>query len=1476
MVKSRSFYSAVVLGLAALAHLVLGGCGGSSNTNVVTVSVSPAANQVIVSQSVTLTSIVSGTTNLNVTWACTFTTTTTDSSGTSKTGTATPCNDSTGNIPANSANTTVTFTAPSSVPDPTKLPGSNCASGAQSCSLTITITATSAADTKKTGTATISLDSGIAVSLTPGTASVPTGEQQPFSVQLANDLMGQGVTWLITQQLPTSTSTSNRPFPSLTTCSPACGTLINTTPNGVTYVAPATVPTVTTPASTTAQPTVTTPSTLSIVATAKADTTRFSTASITIIQGGPITFNSISPTIVPQGGTMYDIYLDAPFISSASVVTLTKKSDNSVTTLNSSSGQLKVLFPIATATVTNPPSTGARVRLTAQNLAAADTYTVKVSDPAQPVTTGTGPFSFDVIPVRPTTVASFPDSVPQNGPANDLHLAIDGGYFGANGALAVTTFNGNSLSGDPNNSSSRQLNLALPSSAVNASQPGLYPLSVGRTTAPLPALNNPSVTNMAVFPDYSAIPPSVLPASVAAGTNPSAVDIDTRLGILAVAETGSNLVQFYNIATGTLTPTSSVAVNKPSALAINQTNHTVAVVSFQDQSVEVFPLPGSAGAPGVTYPLVISLSGLIPSNVTPAPLAYSIGVDSDTNNALVAYSSSANPTTAKVGFLLDLNADAQTCLPSLPSSTKPPCIHAQVTLNTGQFPQIAMVPHSHLALVTPGGTGVINGIDVTKSSSSFAISSISLTSGLVTVTVTVPSGETLGLNPGNPGTVLIQGVPAGTTNKTNFNGVFTVQSVINTNSFTYALNSTVNDTATGDSSSFAFFSSPNITVSISQTAQGITVNPITRTAAIADANATGANAPQIDLLNSIDLTPSSISFHAGCTLFTTLNCAGAPELLGTSSVAFQPYSNLLVSYNPQQNQVSISNPVTLERYAFACTAAVGACFTNPDPAVSGQVQAFLSQITLPGSGAATVPVTVNGNMVNLNLFGGLAVDPLTNQAFVVQSGSGTIQIVNLGPVTGTTLKTAQITELQVPTFAGAPVGDIGGIPGARMSQGTLACVNVATPSACDLAGVQVFGSGFDVGTQVRLDGQTVATLSSVPSSRQFAFTVPHSFLTMPHRYAVDVVNSQGVRSNSTDFFVITSVDMKTACTGGNPLPSSVSIADQLPGQGFAPIAVVSNSGCNNISVIDIAPQLPTFTNGVLTGFAANPNFGTIRKTIATGSDPLGVAASPRFGLAVVANNTDGTASVLDLVSGTQKVAAVATGSNPTGVAIDEGTGTALITNTGSNTVSELNLALLFATAANPTPATTLNPVTIAVDTSPLAVAIDPDRGTSNRGLAVVSALQLISGSAPIGVLDSIDIGGASPAKSTTAAVGNVTATPSGVTFNPSVVPALFYACSSGGNVVTSFNPDVGSTSSVHVGINPTSLAINPQTGGIMTVNSTSQTLSVIDTLSNPFKTRSTFGLGGSPQFAVAIDQFTNLAVIADQANNRVLIFPIPN
>jgi DNA-binding beta-propeller fold protein YncE len=1409
------------LGLLVACAALVSGCGGSSSSNVVSVSVTPlgtASNPfpVLVTQSLTLTAIVTGTTNTDVTWSCTYTTTTVDSSGKPTTSAANPCKAETGNIPANSTSSTVVFTAPQAVPDPTTFPN-----------LETTITATSAADTKKTGTSVLALNSGILVTLTPTTASVPTSvsstkqSQFQFSATLTNDVQNKGVTWLVTQSTPTSTTPAT-PYPQLPTCSPGCGSIDE---NGL-YTAPTAIPTT---------------ASLTLVVTAKADTTRLALGTITIITGGPITFNGISPTIAPQNAVFYDIYLDAPGVTSASTVTVTASGGGSKI-FNFASGQLKVLFPIPTTTVTNPASTGVRLRLLETDLASADTFTVSVADPAQTVTNGSGPFKYGVVPVRATSVASLPDSLVQNAQQNELGMIVNGGYFGPDGTPTVATFLGQTVPKDGTaTSTARQLSLAFPASLASSAKPGLYPFSVANGSTTIQS-DSPSVTNLAIFPDYQTTSPSVSgPISSGTGgalTNASAIDIDQQLGVAAVAVTGGNRVEFFKITAGAAAPIGFANINAPSGLSINPTLHTVAVVSFQDQAVEVFPIPTTSTSGAIAPITTISLAGFIPTEQTPLPLPYSIGVDPDTNLAVVAYSSSANPTTAKVGFLLDLNTgDGRTCL-SNPAQTAsaPPCVFAQVTLNTGQFPQVALLPHSHLAVVTPGGIGIASGVDVTKASASSTISNVSLTSGLVTVTTTAVHG----LSPGNPGTVLILNVPKGSANQTDFNGAFTVQSVINSTSFTYALNATVNDTAagvtTGTNQSTAYYSPANITVGgISQTTQGVAVNPITGLVAAADANASGNNGPQINLLNSLDQNISSISFHSGCTIYTT-SCSGAPELLGTTGVAFQPFTNSLVSYNAAQNQLSVSNPVTLARY-------------------------FVQ--TLPsGSGTASVTPTVNGAPVTLQLFGGVAVDAPTNQALVAQSGSGSILLVNLGPTGSTALKPVQVTEVLVPSADGGI--SLGGIPGASFPQGTLT-------STTDLTGVKIFGSGFASGAVVRLDGTAISTPTPI-NDREIDVTIPALFLGVPHRFALDVV-SGGVQSNASDFIVVKAVDMTPVCA--NPKPSSVAIADQIRLSGYHPIAVVSNTGCNSVSVIDIAAQLPVFdVNGALTGFAANPAFGSIPHTIAVGSGPQGVAVSPRFGLAVVANNVGGSASIVDLLANNLKVADVTTGSGPIGVAINEGTGAALVANTGGNTVSEINLGLLFPPSGQTAP-TTLTATTIAVDTEPIAVAIDPDRGTNNQGLAVVTALAL-SSSFPRGVLDSVDIGAATPAKSTTAAVGSVTATPTGVVFDASVSPALFYAVSSGGNVISTFNPDTGFSSTVHVGINPTSLALNPQTGGILTVNTVSKTISIVDSLTSPFKTRKSFGIPGSLQQGVAIDQFLNLAVIVDQANSRVLLFPMPN
>ncbi len=118
----------------------------------------------------------------------------------------------------------------------------------------------------------------------------------------------------------------------------------------------------------------------------------------------------------------------------------------------------------------------------------------------------------------------------------------------------------------------------------------------------------------------------------------------------------------------------------------------------------------------------------------------------------------------------------------------------------------------------------------------------------------------------------------------------------------------------------------------------------------------------------------------------------------------------------------------------------------------------------------------------------------------------------------------------------------------------------------------------------------------------------------------------------------------------------------------------------------------------------------------------------------------------------------------------------------------------------------------------------------------------------------------------------------GIVYDPSPAPiistaALFYATSTQQNAVYSFNPDSGNTQLIRVGINPYGVAYNYQTGTILTVNSTSNTCSVID--SQNFTTRETLGISSQSQFPVAMDNFTNTAIMVDQNNNRVLFLAMP-
>jgi DNA-binding beta-propeller fold protein YncE len=1431
---------------AFVAVCLAAGCGSKSTANAVTVSVSSSiGTNIIVGQATTLTATVTGgtTTNTAVNWQpCQFTTTTVSGTTTTTSAAATcPTDGSLGTLSNQQTTGTATFTAPGKIPDQTKFPG-----------LQIIITAQSQQDTQKTGNIKLTLDSGIGLTLTPVTATVATNEPQGFGIIPVNDSQNLGVTWLVTQSSPTTTITE----PNLTTCSPTCGTITATDATHATYTAPATVPTAATPAGAS-----TTPADVTVVATAKADTTRFVTGTITIVQGGPITFNGISPTIAPQGGVLWDIYLDAPNITSASQITITSTNGGGSKTFTSSdqSNQIKVLVPVPTTTTTTPASSsGARLRLLEADLGHVATsnsplsYTVSVFDPGQPVTQGAGPFSFTLMPVRPTLVASSPSGIVQSSSSTSPpSVVLDGGYFGPGGTFTTaksTASPTNPIQFDPS-SDARRLVLNFPNTS---SAPGLYPISISRTSPPLPSPNNSAVASIAVFPDYAGGSPAPS-ASVAAGVNPTAIDIDPALGIAVVAETGSNAIQFYTIGAGSLTPLGSpVGVGQlPTGVSVNPTTHCVAVVNYGSQNVSIVPIPGSSCS--ATAP-PIDLSNALQGTVTPAPRPYAIGVDPDTNLALVAYSSVSTTSGANLGFVLNLNQGpgAFGCLAGQPVQT-PPCIFSQVSLNTGQYPQVAMAPHGHLAFVSPGGSGVVSGIDVSQPSTSIALGSLVYNAGTVTAS-TANSAQLNGLVPGIPTTALISGVPSVTnsSNSTpptlNLNGVFSINFVSST-SFSYFLGTNLTGSAT-TSGGTVFFGKPTLIFSgLSNTTQGIAINPISHTVALADANSTSQ---QINILNQVDQSTGSVSFRTGCTAFTA-SCTSSGEFPGTARLAWQPFTNSIVSYNPGVpgtlvNEVSISDPVTQQRYAL---------------------------ISLSGTGVVDIPVQNGIQNGTLRLSGGVAVDPSTNQAFVVQSGSGVIQIIPLTPPSNPQ-KNTEISDVVVQS---------GGIPNALVPQAALTSTNGA-------ASVKIFGTGFVSGAQVFLDGVDITTTTpagtvNVPSGtggREIDATIPAGpFLSQPHHFALQVA-SGGSTSSALDFIVVQAVDMTKACA--TPAPSSVAIADEIAnGQItnflFSPIALVTNSGCNSLSVIDINPA------------HVGSTFGTILSSTSVGVGPQGVAVNSHLGLAVTANNTAGTVSIVDLKKNppVEAVPDVTVGTSPIGVAINESTGVALVANFGSNSVSQINLGLLFGSS----PATSLTAATINGVVSPIAVAIDPDRGTNNQGLAEVTGLQTTA-SGSIGALYPVDIGLATPTLSTTISIGSVTSAPNGIVFNPAVPagpaptppagvpaivttgtsnPGLFYVNSSGGNVVTSFNPDSGSIVQTRVGINPTALAINPQSGAILTSNFGGKSASIVDTVTNP-KTVQTLGLPGSAQFGVAIDQFTNLAVIVDTANNRVLLFPMPN
>jgi YVTN family beta-propeller protein len=457
-----------------------------------------------------------------------------------------------------------------------------------------------------------------------------------------------------------------------------------------------------------------------------------------------------------------------------------------------------------------------------------------------------------------------------------------------------------------------------------------------------------------------------------------------------------------------------------------------------------------------------------------------------------------------------------------------------------------------------------------------------------------------------------------------------------------------------------------------------------------------------------------------------------------------------------------------------------------------------------------------------------AVNSLTNTAVVVNQVGNTASILDLQ----VPQRTAQFAVGTKPVAVAIdPVTDVavvvnqGSNTVTLIQLGSIRPLQVVQMSPFNLMTsttnqtVTLIGNGFTGSSVVRFNESALAT--TFVSPRELTATIPSTLLGAPERYVVDVLNLDGTQSNANDFTVMQAIPVGTA-------PRGVAIDRQRH------LAVVTNSGSNTVSVINLSSL-------------------SISGTLNVGNSPQGVALSSVAGRAVVANTNDDTVSIIDLnniaVSSRVSVAPAAGGtatSKPIGIAVHPGTGQVVVADSNATQLSFFNIS---------NPAT---PTTLGVDVGPNAVAID-----YTQNIAAVSE----GGSGEVVI---VDLG-------TQQILSRVTGfqLPTGVIYDPD--SATFLVTSSLANNFGSISANPATQTYTvtfnRIGINPTSIDYNYRSSTLVTTNTFSQTMSVMDFLTKTVK--AVIPLSVSQQFAVAIDPVTNRAVVVDQNDNQVLIVPLP-
>lgn len=510
------------------------------------------------------------------------------------------------------------------------------------------VVATSCVQSNAFATATVTVLTGVRVQVTPTTATVGTQERFTFTATVTGTT-NQSVTWSVNGNAGGDvTDGFICPNPAVPT-PPPC-------PPG-TYVAPFPAPT----------------GSVTVTATSGVDPSQSATAAVTVQTAGIPVLTSIDPTQAAQGSVQQDLFLTGTNFFSTSTVLVNG-------------------LPLPTTFDTGG---GLRVTIPAALLQQVQVLEVQVLS-QEGNFSGTSDLS--VIPVRPAVISSTPDSVTQA--ASNPNINITGGFYSL--GRTIGTFNG--LGGAQGVTTTfvdtRHLTLGLPAGAI--ATPGLYPITVQNLDAAAASLPSMASVNLAVEPSAANIPTGPT-ATIGVGTNPSAVAIDPILNLAVVANTGSNNVSLINLGTNTAITTINVG-HQPTSVAIDDLlplphQHVALVVNSGDNTVSAIDL--------VAQTVFATLSVAMGPPAT-SPVAFSVGVNPLSHHAVVAYQST---NTATILDLVPPNPQLN------PPCTTPPCIVTTIggtftPFSTGVSPAVAVDPRVNWALITPGGGGTTNIVDL--------------------------------------------------------------------------------------------------------------------------------------------------------------------------------------------------------------------------------------------------------------------------------------------------------------------------------------------------------------------------------------------------------------------------------------------------------------------------------------------------------------------------------------------------------------------------------------------------------------------------------------------------------------------------------------------------------------------------------------------------------------------------------------------